>query len=286
MNKPAAQQLPIYILNLPEGVKRRAFMQKQLQEHKLKAEFFKATKGEDLSPEFISKFKLKKFMYKSKGDLGCTFSHYFLLKKIIQEKIPMAMVFEDDAIIDERVTEVIRNVGKIPIGWDVLMLGYTQIKYLGATFGIYPLSIWHNKKINFTGFQVRYGCLIDSVWGAHAFLITYEGARKVAKFMERAEIIPYDVFLQTKDGPFKLYGLAPSLSQQLYAYGDVIESHSAQYRPISSPKSFTNKIKAILYNSLGNKESPFHRLFHTARYLRLSIIKLIRIFRIPVIRKD
>ena len=54
MNK----QTPVFIINLPQGTKRRALLQQQLLQYKLNATFFAATDGALLKPEFWADFKI------------------------------------------------------------------------------------------------------------------------------------------------------------------------------------------------------------------------------------
>lgn len=44
------------------------------------------------------------------GEIGCAMSHYKIYRKIIEEKIPLACVLEDDVVLDDRFPEVLKYV--------------------------------------------------------------------------------------------------------------------------------------------------------------------------------
>lgn len=73
------------------------------------------------------------------GNIWCADSHIRIYKKIIEENIPIALVFEDDAVIDRRILDLINCFNqytknkKSTVKRDYLSMNYWffSIKYLG-----------------------------------------------------------------------------------------------------------------------------------------------------------
>lgn len=295
MNK----QPPIFIINLPQGIKRRTLLQQQLLQYKLNATFFAATDGALLKPEFWADFNIaqgEKLMSRklATGELGCFFSNYFLLKKIVQESIPLAVILEDDAKITEDLTCLINNLHQVPSGWDLLSIGYWNKYITGNSFvgrKIYPLSIWHSSKVkspelNRLNFSV--GPLVDEIEGGHAYAVTAAGARNLLQVIEQQPLLPFDLFLHHNKSLLRHFAIAPPLCWQNKSPG--IEQHITTTRErvkrknAPAPPQGLDKIRAML-SFLESKEHPLYGFYHTTRNLRRSIIKTKNILMPPVMRK-
>lgn len=121
------------------------------------------------------------------GEIGVSLSHYYLWKKIVDEKIPVTMVLEDDGIdLHPHFEElVIENMKYLPEDWDVFLLGYWLNKGLNG------------KKINEKIYKV------DDFVLAHCYLITYEGAKK---YLNSLPInMPLDSWMGNKSNYVNIY---------------------------------------------------------------------------------
>ena len=295
MNK----QPPVFIINLPQGTKRRALLQPQLLQHKLNATFFTATDRASLMPEFLANFKIAQgeqllFRKLAIGELGCIFSHYSLLKKIVQESIPLTVILEDDVAITEDLTCLINNLHQVPSGWDLLRIGYWNKYIPGNSFvgkKIYPLGIWHSSKVKsheLKGLNIYVGPLIDEVEGTHAYAVTTEGAQNLLQVIEQQPILPFDIFLNNNKSLLRHYGIAPSLCRQNNSQD--IEQHITQERSREFDTSAPAPLRGLektraMFSFLESKEHPLYGFYHTIRNLRRSIIKTKKILMPPVMRK-
>jgi len=100
--------------------------------------------------------------------LGCTLSHLKVWNQIIDEKIPVTAVFEDDIIFHPR--------------WKELSKEYIQITYPGKFDMLYLGSVRSDEyKPSYLKKNIIYGS--GTVWLAHAYVITYEGAKKLRDTM-------------------------------------------------------------------------------------------------------
>ncbi len=306
--KQVIQQLPIFIINLPEAVKRQAFMQKQLMQHKLKGEFFKASRGKDLTRDFLSKFQIEKGTNLSnrklsQGELGCVFSHYFLLKKIVEEKIPAVLVLEDDAILTKESTLLINNFQTLPQGWDLLNIGHRSASLLGEPFigkKTYPLSLRYREKVTFDGVTIHLAPLTHLTYGTYAYIVTKEGAEHLLQVIEQQPILPLDHFLDANKEYLRYYGTSPSLVNHLDVYLDDndIEQHimSGRTNNMNTPLisnleklsqySGLKKIKFMFYMNLALKDHFLSYPYNKARYLWGSFLKTKILISRPVMREE
>lgn len=114
----------------------------------------------------IGKWKgtTSKIIPMEKSEIGISLSYYYLMKKIVDENIGVALILEDDATnIDPKFNELLtKYVAMLPDDWDMFLLGF----WLHRGDNGYPVV---NKDI----YRVKDFCLL------HAFMISNKGARKL-----------------------------------------------------------------------------------------------------------
>lgn len=303
MNIATSQQLPIFVINLPEAVKRKEFMRKQLETNNLKYEIFNGLKFDEIPKEVISKLNANNMKYM--GDIGCTISHYLLLKKIVHENIPMAMVFEDDALISKDLTTIIKNYHQLPQCWDILRFGYWhKLRFVQlAKWQVYPLSYLHRQRIDFDKFSIWIGAFCDFIEGAHAYIITQDGAKRIINLMESHgesyRLRAFDYFLYDHRGSLRSYGTTPCMSNQANEINYGLERQTTlereQRREMISAEQLSEDIKLnrkkhpiteALLNRLRKNTIILQRAYHLliSLWKSLSLIKLI--LKKPVMRRD
>jgi len=104
------------------------------------------------------------------GKQGCFLSHILIWKDIIEKKIPYTTIFEDDVLFNEQWNTVAPMYYKnTPNTYDIL--------YLGAQFE--AISNYHVDKV--------------PVYCTHAYVITYEGAKKIYELVLNSEIGVYTI---------------------------------------------------------------------------------------------
>ncbi len=102
----------IFVINLPRSVKRRAFMEEQLGKLSLPYEWVEGVDGYSLDQKTLDSYcswvtplcagrKLKP------GEIGAALAHYKIWKKIKDENMPCALIFEDDAVVGEDFKKII-----------------------------------------------------------------------------------------------------------------------------------------------------------------------------------
>lgn len=58
----------------------------------------------------------------SQGEIGCYLSHRLIWQQVVDQKLSMALVIEDDAELSEKLPNALSHVEQIPIDWDMIKL--------------------------------------------------------------------------------------------------------------------------------------------------------------------
>lgn len=92
-----------YIINLKHSIDRRIYMEEQCRKLPfLSIEYINAVDGRSMNTEeraiaFDEKEFEKRYSVKVRpGEIGCTLSHQKCYKKIVEERLPYALILEDD----------------------------------------------------------------------------------------------------------------------------------------------------------------------------------------------
>ena len=124
-------QLKCFIIHLDRAVKRKENVQSIISNLKLETEVIDAVDGNKLTLNEISKYLSKKNLNKpnypfkiNNGEIGCFLSHRAAWKKIVEEKLDFALIFEDDIQIDFKNFERSFKIGLKHIK----KLGYIQFQ--------------------------------------------------------------------------------------------------------------------------------------------------------------
>lgn len=91
-------ELSIFVISCQFDTERRELTEKRLKEQNLSFQFFDAYDGHFL-PEYI--FVNENILLDSAGGRGCALSHKMLWKKMVEEDIDCAVIFEDDVVFSE-----------------------------------------------------------------------------------------------------------------------------------------------------------------------------------------
>jgi len=126
---------------------------------------------------------------------GCFDSHKKCWKNIIENKIPYALILEDDAMPTEDFDQIHNIIKDIPLNWDLFYIGY------------------HNYNISIKSSQARK--ISENIYipyivtGAHGYLISYQGAVKLCKLFPKINFSNDVVVNMHKD--INMYGSDPPL---------------------------------------------------------------------------
>ena len=120
---------PIFVISLARAESRRAAMRARLDKAGLRYEIVDAVDGATLAAADYGDNILRRDKFRRKfgreildGEIGCYLSHYRLWQRMVTEKIPSALVLEDDADWDEDLLAVADDIDNLDWSWGVVLL--------------------------------------------------------------------------------------------------------------------------------------------------------------------
>lgn len=149
-------------------------------------EIFEAVKGSDMSEEEIAGYYETEYYrnrpsYLTPGMAGCTISHYMLYKKIAAEKIDIAIILEDDMILDKSFPEVANKLSSLIRNDEVIMFFYQSYYKIRLATGT-AVPVTHT--FNLYQLVSTYG--LRSTGG---YMIKYEAAKSLSE-----KLMPFSAF--------------------------------------------------------------------------------------------
>lgn len=182
----------VYVINLAKRQDRLNEVMKEMKRVNITFERFEAVDGEKLK----SPTKLRK------GVAGCKISHQNVIKKIAENKINTAAIFEDDVLFHPDFNKLFSLFYKeLPKYWDFVYIGGNNVR------PAIPISS-HISKTTRT-------------FALHAYLIKGHVAKKMASEFHRWERqidVDIDGFLQCNK--MKAYIFNPRIAFQRQGYSD------------------------------------------------------------------
>lgn len=160
-----------FVVNLKRSFDRRKYMQDLLKDFPYPWEFFEAVDGREIKnlSEVYNETKAIHFYGKAltQGEVGCALSHLGIYKKMIDENIDKALIFEDDVIFEKNFLTVFDILKNISLHNDIILLGQLNDYLIKNKLG---------KKITNEHKIYR---IFNSGYGTHAYLIDVVAAKKI-----------------------------------------------------------------------------------------------------------
>ena len=169
--------MKVFIINMACNIERFVKCSKQLDAVGVEYERFAAIEGKSLQPEEINKYYNDKNAQRllgksmSRGEIGCVLSHIGIYKQMIAQKLPFALILEDDAYALPPLKDILEVYEKTMdpdkaiitfLGEGAPVMGHVERIYL-------PFSVYSLGKVN-GGFR------------AHAYIISLKAAKKILDF--------------------------------------------------------------------------------------------------------
>ena len=207
---------PIFVISLPGTEERRAYITEQLGKLGLPFSFFDAVNGYALdvpSHENYNGFKRRLYFGKdlTQGELGCFLSHKKLYEKICDDNLESAVILEDDVILHQDFPKILSTLKKHHQSFDLVrFLGSPKVMKRGGR-KLIPLedSYWLIRMPTAPG-------------GAHATLVTQNGAQKLLKAMRRTAY-PIDTLLgRGWETGVEALAVHPGLATQKLSFANTI----------------------------------------------------------------
>jgi collagen beta-1,O-galactosyltransferase len=192
--------IPTIIINLKKNKERKKKMEEKIKKTCLTNYIYMdALYGKNelhkynfkIVPNYIDPYK-KTSIYV--GTIGCTLSHYFVWKYIVENNIEKLLILEDDCVFLENFDNMLKYILELDLYYDMFYLN--RIK-LNETYNLGDEIEINNKII-----IPKYSYNTDS------YILTYNGAKKLLDANLLKHFLPIDEFLPIMydfDYPHKKY---------------------------------------------------------------------------------
>lgn len=189
----------VIILSLEDATERRAPLIKAFQAHGVPYEIWHAIDGrEGLPPEYESlidrpaaRLNLGRDM--RNAEFACALSHHFIYRDILKRGLEMAVILEDDAIVDDRFFRFLNTVQTAAC--DLLLLDHMRA------------LVRRTDKMKLDESAMAYRCM-STPWLTTGYIITHDGAQKL---VDQSLPITAPADWPTDIIAMRTYALAPRL---------------------------------------------------------------------------
>ncbi|MBD8129236.1 glycosyltransferase family 25 protein [Pantoea agglomerans] len=162
--------MKVFVINLARSTERRASMEQQLSLLNLDYEIVEAVDGSQLSYTDIMR-ETKPLNYAlSCGEVGCALSHINIYRRMAAESTPLALILEDDALIDSDTVDALNEIESLNINIPTVTLLTEGAKYINK-----PLHGSQEKK------HAIYKVLEAAC--SHGYVVNHSAAKKLAEFL-------------------------------------------------------------------------------------------------------
>lgn len=170
--------MKIFVINLKTSVRRRKKTESQLNKLGLPFEIFEAVQGSALTKNEIlswydANFYNDRPTYHTSGMVGCTLSHYFVYKRIVEQKIEKALILEDDMVLSKNLPALLNEISKKIRNDEIIMLFYQSY---------FPINLCatsaQSVKDKFKLYQVND---LKGLRSTAAYVVTYRAANTMLK---------------------------------------------------------------------------------------------------------
>ena len=192
-NNNLVDNLDIYIVNLKIRTNRRLLIEKELCKHNLNGIFYNAVDGNKLDIKQLEYKKIIDISYNKKnnivqltrGEIGCSLSHYNIWKYLLESDKEYFLILEDDAVLVDNFKSKLNNLlNEVKNSkWDMIYLIENCKRLFNNCDG--PLYTPNTKR----PINIGYG-----TWG---YLIKKEFVKKCIDYFPI--IYPIDVYIKMKE---------------------------------------------------------------------------------------
>ncbi len=166
-----------FVVSLERAIERRNYMSKHLSELDLNFEIIDAVDYQLLTPEDYNTLSdveaVKKDVWLTKGAIACALSHVKVFNKIVDEKIDVCLILEDDAALPKNIKSVLAQLSREIQQDEVIALSFYN-RYHRVT----ELSLSSAKQLDKSS-QLISPVNLGDVASMMAYIVTYDVAKKL-----------------------------------------------------------------------------------------------------------
>lgn len=195
-----------FVISLTKAHERRVHIQQEFGKQNIDFQFFDALTP-DLALPFSQQLGLNfNSDILTQGELACFMSHVSIWKKMIDENIPYAAVFEDDVFLGEDAGRLLKETAWIKPDWHIIKTeAFAERVFL--TGQAEKLSECEREIVQLAGKNL----------GTAGYILSLKGAQAYFEYVKRIELIPldhvmFDQFIEQKVMP--VYQVKPALCIQ------------------------------------------------------------------------
>lgn len=223
--------MAMYYINLDRSPDRRKSMEQMCASQGINPERFPAIDGKLLDlddPKYEKALKKIKWWFlvdnkKNVGHFGCYLSHMAVFEKFLKTDKEYCFILEDDAeiLVRDIKYEIMKNMKNLPIGWDILLLGY---EVNGGPNGI---KMVRNGNKNT---KLKDGLLnLNYFTGLQGYIINRNCAKKLIENLQKLDwIIDWNMCYLAEKGILNIYGVYPPIVCQPAVH--MIEINDINYK--------------------------------------------------------
>jgi glycosyl transferase family 25 len=132
----------------------------------------------------------------TRGEIGCALGHAAAYRYAVEQEIPLALVFEDDALLGHQFLRVLQRL--VPM----IDLARPQVVLLSHV-GRY--SAWRPRRVD----KIHRLYRPYTAWGGHAYLLTLPAARSLLASQQPIHVMPDSWIYFMKAGVVEVSALIP-----------------------------------------------------------------------------
>lgn len=162
----------IFVLSLKVSLNRRSVVKKIFNDEKLEYFISDGIMSTDLY-KYPNAISTRSAIFLSEGSIGCWLGHYSIWKKIIDQKIEYAIIFEDDITVTKNFKSELKPALKVvPNSFDILFLNSGNNNPHNKRFIV-------NKQV-FVPYQIRNG--------TYSYIVSNKGAAKLLDMIPSVQV--------------------------------------------------------------------------------------------------
>ncbi|MEX5954459.1 glycosyltransferase family 25 protein [Providencia vermicola] len=102
--------IPIFIVSLKKDIERRKKITDSLSAQKLSWVMIDAVEGKDLPSDYLNSLNFQYNKPSCANEVACSLSHQLIYKKIVNSNYEWAIILEDDAIISDKLSDLVKQL--------------------------------------------------------------------------------------------------------------------------------------------------------------------------------
>lgn len=205
----------VFIINLERDKKRMEKMESLCNRESIRYERVEAIDGK--KKEKYNDYITRPCQWLcTNGMIGCALSHYFLWKRVVDERIDKVLVLEDDIFFIDGYKKIFEDaIKELPKDWDLFYLGCHGLCHKGDRKINIFMSLLHLIKNNGD-------CMSDKkhifkpkfALTTHCYAITYDGCKKLLEHLNKVSY-HIDVSIALRGNRLNVYACEPNIAYQL-----------------------------------------------------------------------